>query len=151
MSVAPHPGPPTPDGSLYQRPSVEWKQDDGLLVFSSFTTRRYLIDTERVSKNVSAHSTDALPVEKTDSTVAQRKGDCEHLGEPYQNRTGGECVFAERISIHHTRGHFTVRVAVKPFEDALPEIIQRIERGEFPEQQAGHYNLKLELWQSSGA
>ncbi|MEE3369308.1 MAG: hypothetical protein VX346_08185, partial [Planctomycetota bacterium] len=47
MSVAPHPGPPTPDGILHQRPSAKWKRDAGFLAFKTWTTRRYLIDTER--------------------------------------------------------------------------------------------------------
>ena len=145
MSVAPHPGPPTPDGIFHQRPSAKWKRDDGFLAFNTFTTRRYLIDTDRFQELLPIPLTHC-PWKKRVRRWLRGKGTA-NTWERHMKTALAESRFcrADLDTPHAWTLHCKARG--KLFEDALPQIIARIEAGEFPDQQAGHYNLKLELWQ----
>ena len=149
MSVAPHPGPPASDGLLHQRATVEWKRDDGFLAFNSFTTRRYLIDTERFQAFLPIRLTHC-PWKKRIRRWLRGKGTA-NTWESHIKTALADSRFC-RADLDTSRAWtLHCKSRGKPFEDALPQIIERIERGEFPEQQAGHYNLKLDLWQHGSA
>jgi len=144
MSVAPHPGPPTPDGILHQRASARWKRDDGFLAFKTWTGRRYLIDTERFQEFLPVRLTHC-PWKKRIRRWFRGQGTA-NTWERHMKTALAESRFcrADLDTPHAWTLHCKPRG--KLFEDALPQIIARIERGEFPERQAGHYNLKLDLW-----
>lgn len=144
MSVAPHPGPPALNGMVYQRATVKWRRDDGFLAFNSFTTRRYLIDTERFQEFLPVRLTHC-PWKKRIRRWFRGQGTA-NTWERHMKTALAESRFcrADLDTPHAWTLHCKPRG--KLFEDALPQIIARIERGEFPERQAGHYNLKLDLW-----
>ena len=149
MSAAPHPGPPAPDGGIYQRPSAKWNHDDGFLAFKTWTGRRYLIDTERFQEFLPIRLTHC-PWKKRLRRWLRGKGTANTWESHIKTALAESRYYRADLDTPHA-WTLHCKSRGKPFEDALPQIIERIERGEFPAQQAGHYNLKLDLWQHSSA
>jgi hypothetical protein len=144
MFVAPRPGPPTPDGGLRGQPSDPTFDSRGNFRFKHFSSRRFLVSKRRLEAFL---PTPLLYTTRRDR-VFMRLG----FGSAFQ--TWEECVSVAlkrsdyfRVHLHnpgawslHCKDHSPEWVA------ALPAIIARVERGEWPEAQAGRYELRLSDW-----
>lgn len=144
MFVAPLPGPPAPDGTLKGQQIPPIRDSDGNFRFKTFSSRRFLVSRSRLHRllptplqylswrrRVAAMFTGrsaALPWE-SHIDLALRRSPCfrVHLGN------------AEAWTLHSPDR------SAEWFKK-LPRLIERVERGEFPPGQAGHYDLALEQW-----
>ena len=154
MAVRPLAGPPTDDGSLYQSREYE-RHPDGFYQFNFFGSRVYLIDCQRfeqlcpfpiIWRSFRNSWINKLPIS---------------LQTLYGNLTGKGKLESWEILVSgkveqtdYTRATLDNPLAwtLHPkdrspaFIEALPQIIENIEAGDHPEQQAGHYDLIPELW-----
>jgi hypothetical protein len=154
MAVRPLTGPPTDNGSIYQR--VSYEQDpDGFYKFKFFSSRVYLIDRKRFDK--------LLPL-----TILWRSYRQKILNElptkmkTILNNTTGkgnldswEIMVSKKLeTTPYVRAVLDSPLAwtLHPidrspqFIQALPGIIEKIESGWYPQEQAGHYDLQLKYW-----
>lgn len=154
MSLRPLTGPPTPDGTLYQ--SVPYERDpDGFYKFKFFGSRVYLLQRKGFDKFL------PLPViwRSYRNKPLNRLPDT--LKTFLNNWTGKNDLDSWEIMVSQKleRTDYYRGVLANPeawtlhpkdrspeFIKALPEIIQRIERGNYPPEQAGHYDLISKLW-----
>ena len=144
IAVAPRPGPPTPDGSLTRQPAGHVLDPAAFYRFKHFSTRRFLIDRRRFRR--------LLPIEPRSASRRLWLESLFRFRSPleawevlisraleksmfFRADTGG----GEAWTLH-TPDHGA------EFLWALPRIITRIERGDFPPAQAGDYDLQLRLW-----
>jgi hypothetical protein len=154
MSVRPLAGPPTVDGTLYQGAAYE-KHPDGFYQFNFFGSRVYLVDCQRFRKlfpfpiiwrPFRNRWLNKLPV--TLQTL-------------YSNLTGKgqleswEIMVSQKIqATDYVRANLANSQAwtLHPkdrspqFIAALPQIIEKIEAGIYPPEQAGYYDLITESW-----
>ncbi|MBR8829150.1 MAG: hypothetical protein DSM107014_14845 [Gomphosphaeria aponina SAG 52.96 = DSM 107014] len=153
MFVRPLTGPPTDDGTLYQ--SKYEKDPDGFYKFKFFSSRVYLINRQSFAKLL------PLPIIWRSS----RRKWVNNLPLTWKNTlnyfTGKGALDSWEIMVSkklettkYVRGvladpnAWTIHPQhrSRQFITALPRIIEQIEAGIYPPQQAGHYDLKLELW-----
>ncbi len=154
ISVMPLPGPPGNDGRLHQ--SVPYQADPrGFFSFKNFSSRVYLIDRRRFEK--------LLPLEilalGSHRPLFKRFPDRWRL--MAQHFLGRNVLYSFEVMVTHAMQESSfVRADLDSnkawtlhppdhgvqFLEKLPEIIARVEGGSFPERQAGHYDLKLDLW-----
>lgn len=150
-AVLPMSGPPHPEGVLHQ---PVWFELDakGFHRFRSFTSRLFLVDRERLPRLY------PLPLDWPQRTSPGRRLNLrrrlrglstlpmwEHMMEwAMSDRrlfradlSDGSCWSLHPVA----RGDDFVR--------ALPSIIERVEAGRFPAEQAGHYDLMVEAWTKS--
>ncbi|MBD2577933.1 hypothetical protein [Oscillatoria sp. FACHB-1406] len=154
MSLRPLTGPPTDDGTLYQRGTYE-RDSDGFYRFKSFSSRVYLIQRKGFNEFL------PLPVIWRSYRIKPLDRLPVALKTFLNNWTGRneldswEVMVSQRLKqTHYYRGVLATPKAwtLHPkdrspeFIQALPDIIQRIERGEYPPEQAGHYDLISDLW-----
>jgi hypothetical protein len=145
LVVCPLAGPPTRDGVLHQR-GVPYERDPrGYYRFKNFTSRKYLIDRERFAA--------ALPM-----TPQRRRARRRRLRSGLRRRAtllNWERAVAAKIrETSFIRADLTSPDAWslhpldhgEQFRRHLPRIIAAVEAGRFPEEQAGHYDLDLQLW-----
>ena len=146
LCVLPRGGPPTHDNSLNQG-TTPYKTDvkRGLYLFKNFTSRHYLIHRERFLS--------LLPMKPT--WLSWR--------EPIKSRLfgAGKMLCWEKMvgdalgNSHFWRADLMTEQAwsLHPgdrsheFYNLLPAIIQRINCNQFPEEQRGHFDLRLTDWQ----
>jgi hypothetical protein len=157
ICVTPLSGPPTKDGFLHQK--VPYERDiEGFYRFKQFTSRKFLVDIKRFEK--------LLPLK------ILRKVERQSLKLPYPLQqikdllTAGkkidtwENVISSRLkespyfridldtpsawALHSSQIHDLT------FIQNLMHIIEKIESGWYPPEQAGHYNLHLRSWLESG-
>ena len=145
LCVLPRGGPPTKDGSLHQgTTSYEVDEKKGLYLFKNFTSRHYLIHRERFLS--------LLPLKPL--WLSWR--------EPIKSRLFGdgkmlcwETMVEEALSKSDIwRADLMTDQAWSPhpgdrseeFYQLLPEIIDSVNRNEFPEEQRGHFDLRLSNW-----
>jgi hypothetical protein len=152
-SVIPLPGPPSDDGLLKQR--VPYERDArGFYRFKQFTSRKFLIDRKRFEQ--------LLPLEilwkdgEPAKTSAGQQGEDVGLQDRCRELDRWEVMISHKLrqtryfradldmpaawSIHSSYSHGP------KFLRHLPKIINRVESGWYPPEQAGRYNLDLELW-----
>jgi hypothetical protein len=145
LCVLPRGGPPTQDGSLHQG-TTEYKVDNkrGLYLFKNFTSRHYLIHRERFLS--------LLPLEPLWLSCR----------EPIKSRLFGngkmlcwEAMVELALEASHMwRADLMTEQAwslhpgdrSQEFYQQLPKIIDSVNRNEFPEDQRGHFDLRLNDW-----
>lgn len=154
MSIRPLSGPPTEDGKIYQSAPYQ-KDSNGFYKFKFFSSRGYLINCKRfdnllplplIWRSYRRKFMNPLPVNlKTILNKFTGKG---YLG-------SWEVMVTKKLEqTDNVRGMLTNTQAwtlhpkdrSSKFIQALPKIIEKIEAGEYPPEQAGHYDLKSELW-----
>jgi hypothetical protein len=144
LFVAPLPGPPTGDKTLKQR-GVPYELDPrGFYRFKNFTSRKFLTDRRRFSG--------FLPLDPT--YVSWKRRLLGLLTGQSAMETWEVMVSRKLAATNYIRADltspnaWTLHPAVRPpeFYEALPEIIAKIERGWFPPEQAGDYDLQLKTW-----
>lgn len=154
MSIQPLPGPPREDGTIYQNVPYE-KDADGFCKFKFFSSRTYLINRKRFDELL------PLPIVLHPYRNQLLNQLPINLKAFYSNLTGKGAFDSWEIMVsrkleqsHYFRGALSNPKAwtLHPkdrsieFIQALPQIIARIEVGDFPPEQAGHYDLISELW-----
>ena len=145
LCVLPRGGPPTKDRSLHQG-STPYKTDEkrGLYLFKNFTSRHYLIHRERFLS--------LLPLKPL--WLSWR--------EPIKSRLfgNGKMLCWETMVEHALKKSDLWRAdlmtdhawSLHPgdrsaeFYQLLPQIIDSVNRNEFPEEQRGHFDLRLNEW-----
>ncbi len=154
ISMRPLTGPPQENGEIYQKFTYE-KDSDGVFKFKFFSSRVYLINRKRFEKLL------PLPI----IWRSYRQKIFNNLPNFLQTRlnyiTGKGKLDSWEIMVskqlektQYYRGVLADAQAwtLHPkdrsveFIKTLPEIIARIEVGEYPPQQAGHYDLISQLW-----
>ncbi|KYC42574.1 hypothetical protein WA1_18400 [Scytonema hofmannii PCC 7110] len=155
IAVRPLTGPPTKDGNLYQRFQYEY-DTAGFYRFKFFSSRAYLINRKRFES--------FLPI-----PVIWRPFRREFLNAlPLQiqtilcNLTGAGALDSWEVMVSKKMEQTSyVRATIasdkawtlhpvnrsQDFIQALPKIIEKIEAGWYPPEQAGHYDLKWDIWQ----
>ena len=157
MAVRPLAGPPTADGTLFQSKNYQ-QHPDGFYQFKFFGSRVYLINCQRFDKLL------PMPIiwrPFRQQFLNQLPPSLQIL---YDRLTGKgkleswEVMVSQKLGqIDYVRGTLANPQAwtLHPkdrspaFIQALPQIIAKIEAGEYPPQQAGHYDLISELWLGS--
>jgi hypothetical protein len=145
LCVLPRGGPPTQDGTLHQG-TTPYQVDEkrGLYLFKNFTSRHYLIHRERFLS--------LLPLKPL--WLSWR--------EPIKSKLfgNGKMLCWEAIVEHALEKSDMWRAdlmtdeawSLHPgdrsdeFFQILPEIIDSVNRNEFPEEQRGHFDLRLSNW-----
>jgi len=154
MSLRPLTGPPTQDGSMYQQKSYQYDLA-GFYKFKFFGSRAYLINKLTFNKLL------PLPIiwrPYRQKIIAELPLKIQIL----LNHTfhkgkldSWEIMVSQKLeSSEYFRGVLanTKAWTLHPkdrsskFIQALPKIIDRIEKGNYPPEQAGHYDLISELW-----
>ena len=143
--VTPLSGPPTKNGTLHQ--NVPYVRDPrGFYRLKEFTSRKYLVDIKRFEK--------LLPLQ----ILRKSKSNCSNSPRPAaeEELDRWEIMVSSRLretpyfrididtcsawALHSSQNHDHT------FVKNLPRIIDKIESGWYPPEQAGHYNLLSELW-----
>ncbi len=149
ICVLPLSGPPTEDGSLKQR-EVLYNQDDrGFYSFKNFTSRVFLLNRQRFDSFLPLKTT-KLPLKGRIRKFINTK-DIKALNDV----TTWEAMVSHQLnSSNYIRAdicspkawtlHPTDRSS--DFIKALPQIIQKIETGWYPLEQAGKFDLELQKW-----
>jgi hypothetical protein len=145
--VLPRGGPPTHNGSLHQG-TTEYQVDQkrGVYLFKNFTSRHYLVHRKRFLE--------LLPMKPL--WLSWR--------EPLKSRLlgNGKMLCWESIVEHAMENSSFWRTdlmtdkawSIHPgersgkFHRLIPDIINRINHGEYPEEQAGHFDLFLDCWEN---
>jgi hypothetical protein len=144
MFVAPRPGPPTADGGLRGQQVAPTYDEDGNIRFKSFSSRRFLVNKRRFDALL---PTPLLYTSRRDRLLMA-------LGFGNAVQMWEECVNAVLRRSSYYRVHLANPSAWSihckdhspRWLTALPSIIARVEAGEFPEAQAGQYDLQLSEW-----
>lgn len=163
LSVTQLPGPPSKDGELKQR-GVPYSLDDrGFYAFKEFTSRRFLFDRKRFDSvlpldPVYTHDTWKR---KLLSRLARKitMPQWEYLVRRSAMRQWEYLVSLKLQSSRFIRadtsspGAWTLHPLARgpEFIEELPGILQRIERGDFPEEQRGDYELNFKAWTKRSA
>jgi hypothetical protein len=144
MFVAPHPGPPTADGQLYEQEPPPQIDERGNFRWKLFSSRRFLVSKSRffsmlptppqyiswkraVAMKV-GYGNALLPRETTVSRALQASPfDMVYLRSP-------------KAWFLHSPDHGA------EWQNALPKLIENVERGLYPIAQAGRCELKLQAW-----
>ncbi|HEY9859970.1 MAG TPA: hypothetical protein V6D16_10735 [Candidatus Obscuribacterales bacterium] len=154
MAVRPLTGPPTMDGSLYQR--VPYDRDpDGFYRFKFFSSRAYLIDVKRFEQLL------PLPI----LWRSYKNEILNQLPNPIKTTlnylTGKNALDSWEIMVSNRieNTEYVRAVIDSPkawtvhpkdrgpeFIAALPSLIQKIESGWYPPEQAGQYDLQFQAW-----
>lgn len=145
-SILPLSGPPTQNGALMQQ---RLEQEDfirdarGFYSFKTFTSRVFLIDIQKFEQ--------LLPLKFQLSLRARIKGCWSKKSylPPWEEMVGDSLkqesyVRADIDSPYAWTLHPNSRGS--QFIQALPSLIQKIESGQYPDEQAGFYDLKVNCW-----
>ncbi len=145
MFVSPLPGPPTKNGELNQ-PGATFRHEDGLFLFKTFSSRRFLLDRSRFNA--------LLPL---DFAYASRR----HRVLSYLNGKSGVCNWEQMVGAALARSKYFRAHLDSPnawslhapdhgprFVEMLDVLTSTVESGRFPQAQAGNYDLNLDLWES---
>ncbi|NND96988.1 MAG: hypothetical protein HKN47_06630 [Pirellulaceae bacterium] len=152
LFVLPLPGPPTKDGTLFQSAEFELVDESasenvpGYYRFKTFTSRKFLLQRSRLAKLLplepaydpprSNRSVDAAddPVRSWETMVSQKLQSSRFIRADLSSPDAWTL---------HAKTHSA------EFVNELPRIIARVQSGQFPADQAGHYDLKLRHWSES--
>jgi hypothetical protein len=147
LCVLPRGGPPTSDGDLHQG-TTHYKKDDsrGVYLFKNFTSRHYLVHRKRFL--------DLLPIKPT--WLSWR--------EPIKSRLFGNGKMLcwestvekalEQSSLWRADLMTDKAWSLHPgdrserFWSLLPAIAEEMATGQYPSEQAGHFDLHLDSWES---
>jgi len=145
--VLPRGGPPTSNGTLHQE-STEYHADQerGIYLFKNFTSRHYLVHRKRFLE--------LLPMKPL--WLSWR--------EPLKSRLfgNGKMLCWESMVEHAMRNSSFWRAdlmtskawSIHPgersekFKKLIPQVINRVNLGEYPDEQAGHFDLFLDCWEN---
>jgi hypothetical protein len=130
--VNPLPGPPTCDGALYQIPTYELDAR-GFYRFNCFSSRVFLIDRQKFDRLLPLRAEFVSPgrLGRWEVMVSNRLSEAGYVR--------ADLASPKAWTLHpvsHSRD----------FLAALSGIIEKVEAGCFPPEQAGHYDLKLGAW-----
>ncbi len=157
MAVRPLTGPPTHDGTLHQQ--VPYKQEsNGFYGFKFFSSRAYLIDRKRFDsllplpiawRSYKNTILNALPTSvKTSLNSLTGKGMLDSW-EIMVSRRLEETSSVRAVLDSPKAWTIHPKDRSEEFIKALPQIIEKIEAGWHPLEQAGYYDLVLEPWLSA--
>jgi hypothetical protein len=144
MFVAPLAGAPSEDGSLKQRGVSYEKDGRGFYSFKTFTSRKFLIDRRRFEQMLPMHPRWVSWKRRAMSAVTGKSA--LNVWEIMMSLAlqPSSYVRADLSSpaawTLHTPDHGAT------FVQALSDTITKIEQGYYPREQAGNYDLQLELW-----
>jgi hypothetical protein len=143
MFVAPHPGPPTKDCKLNQR-RVRYRKEENYFSFKQFSSRIFLMSLNKFEQ--------IIPMEPQYISMKRRI---------WQNITGKSACWNWEIFVSEklkktkfiradlcNHDYWTLHTPDHgpEFVKNLPQIIQKVESGWFPESQAGDYDMILKDW-----
>ena len=154
MSFRPLTGPPKEDGSLYQR--VPYEQDsDGFYKFKFFGSRVYLIKSQGfdqllplpiIWRSYRRKFMNKLPLKlKTTLNSLTGKGKLDSW-EIMVSQQLERTKYFRGVLVNPQAWTLHPKDRSPEFIAALPRIIEKIEAGEYPSQQAGYYDLISQLW-----
>jgi len=132
LVVNPLPGPPEKDGVLYQMEPYD-RDSAGFYRFKGFSSRVFLIDVGRFNRFLPLHPK-SMPGGRLalwEQMVSDR------MIETSSSRADLD---SHAAWVLHPNDHRSDFIA------ALPQIIERVEAGWYPPEQAGYYDLKLGAW-----
>lgn len=154
VAIRPLTGPPKGDGEMYQQYPYQYNPK-GFYTFKFFSSRVYLINKKRFDqllplpilwrsyKNTFLNS---LPlVAKNWMNVTTQKGKLDS----WEVMVSNQLERTEYIrAVLESPKAWTLHPKDRSpeFLQALPQIIQKIESGSYPPEQAGHYDLLLQYW-----
>ena len=144
MFVSPLPGPPTSDGGLRGQSVDPIKDNLGNLRFKTFTSRRFLVSKQRFEKMLPT----PVAYTSTKRRILMRLGFGNALS------TWEDCVSRSLQESEYYRVHLGCPKAWAlhcpdhgpDWLEALPSVIRRVEEGQYPAKQAGHFDLTLSAW-----
>ena len=145
ICVLPCGGPSTEDGTLHQGTTEYFKDENrSLFLFKNFTSRHYLIHRKRLL--------DLLPIKtlwlswrEPFKSKIFGKGKLLCWETMVQHRLETSSMWrADLMSKRSWSLHLVNRC--QQLYQKLPQIIQEVEKGKFPLEQAGHFDLRLNLW-----
>lgn len=145
MFVAPMPGPPHREGKLLDQATPPIVDAQGNWRFRTFSSRRFLVDRTKLNA--------LLPIplcyvsKKRHFLMKLGVGEALHNWEYCMGMALARSAY-DRVHLRSSQA-WTIHC---PSHDAqwqtlLPSIISRVEKGEFPGEQAGLYDLQLPAWQ----
>jgi hypothetical protein len=138
-SVTPLPGPPAPESRLKQ-PGRSYERDPrGFFRFSAWTSRRFLLSRSRFEALLPL--TIPAPLAPINGLTAWER--CVAATFERDGLVRADLDSPDAWTLHNV-DHGT------EFIEMLPKIIERVEAGDFPAEQAGDYDLRLELWRGTG-
>ena len=150
LTATPLPGPPTPTGAL-KKQDIDYvggyeKDERGFYVFEAFTARRHLLHCDRYET--------LLPLPREHISWKRRLwtlvfgGSALWSWEKMVGKALEDSSFIRADLIDP--GSWTLHALHKDewFYDHLEEIIERVEKGTFPEDQRGNYDLANDAWKT---
>lgn len=148
ISVIPLSGPPHPDGRLrgqgehqpYEHPSPAFR-------FPTWTTRIALFDRRRLLDRLTPLPLSRPPYKRTWLKALVNRNPLVGMPEDILKARVLERGMSRVDLLGSGPGMWTLHPALKPpeFLERLPELIDRVERGDLPEAQLGHYDIVDEL------
>lgn len=145
LSITPLPGPPTQNLQLKQREISYTLHPGGFFSFKEFTARRYLLDRRRFDQCLPLPLSYISWKRKLASRVTGRSAIERWEGMMTNKLLTTNYIRADLASPKAWTLHALEHGP--DFLKLLPEIIERVEQGQYPPEQAGDYDLQLELWQ----
>jgi hypothetical protein len=154
MFARPLSGPPTPDGTIYSKYPIE-KDPDGFYRHKFFGSRAYLVNCRRYDRLL------PLPIlwrSYKNTFLDSFPGGLKALGNVFTGKgklDSWELMVSKqlentdyyRATLTNPKAWTLHPVDRSPaFREAWPTIIQKIEAGIYPPDQAGYYDLIPELW-----
>ncbi len=148
-AVLPLPGPPHPEGVLHQ-PVAHEQDPRGFFRFDSFTSRIFLVDTERLAKLwplSPAWPPGTPPGRRLRNVIRTLSGEStlptweDMMGRAFRAHgiVRADLSAPDAWSLHPlARGD--------AFVMWLPRIVADVEAGRFPASQGGHYDLRFDDW-----
>ena len=144
MVALPLPGPPRHDGGLHQPFSPYTHDPRGFYCFKWISSRRFLIDRRKYDKILPFKARFASWKRKLLSNFTRKSTLLNWEQMASAAIDGTDYIRADSDSPEawtlHADDHG------KEFCRILPQIIERVERGWFPEEQRGHYDVQMDAW-----
>ena len=154
MSIRPLTGPPQADGNLYQTKSYQ-EDPDGFYRFKFFGSRAYLLNRQRfdrllplpiIWRSYRQKILNQLPLEwKTTLNFFSGKGELDSW-EIMVSQQLEQTDYVRATLANPKAWTLHPKDRSPEFIEALPHIIEQIEAGEYPTEQAGHYDLISKYW-----
>jgi hypothetical protein len=144
LTVTPLPGPPAQALKLKQRETAYTANPRGFFEFKEFTARRYLLDRRRLDSVLPIPLSYISWKRQLVSQVTRKSAMERWEGMMTNHLNTSQYIRADLATSQawtlHAIDHGT------RFLELLPDIITRIEKGDYPPEQAGDYDLQLDLW-----
>ena len=152
--IDPLPGPPREDGRLFQQPdATPVPGEPHTYRFSSMSTRVFLMDRARLKDRVGAMPLPP-PVLIRSRLKAMLKGNpLVAMPEQFMTMAMREHGLARIDALGAAPGVWSLHPVYRSpaFYEALPDLIRRVESGDVPEEQRGHYDIVDALFDFSEA